>query len=562
MALIKLPVGRSSFADIRRNGYYYVDKSGLIRELLKAEGTQVTLITRPRRFGKTLGINMLAEFFDIQKDSRDLFQGLSVAGDSELCQHWMNQYPTLFFSLKTVDGLDFCSAYAQLSALLAELYKHHFYLMDSSRIHELDKQLFYKIAAQNANLVELKNSLSSIIKMLYCHYQKPVILLMDEYDVPLAKASEKGYYEQMLDVMKGIMYAIKDNEYLKLAVITGCLRMAKESIFTGTNNFISDTITGSRLNEYFGFTQTEVEKLLADTSLSAHSKEIKEWYDGYHFGDYDVYCPWDVINHVSRLLLHPNAKPSNYWGNTSDNAVIRSFIDLTGSSITKKFETLLSGGTVVQKLEDELTYDNLHSSEENLWSILYLTGYLTTAKDTPASRQLPQDCLAFVIPNAEIRSIFEKTVQKWFAEQSKAWNREKLFAAVWSGDAQTVTSEMGKLLRRTISYHDYKEDFYHAFFAGIFAGAGYAVESNQEYGEGRSDIVVLDDANDRAAVFEIKYAKTPAALETACARAVRQIDERAYAKTLEEDFAHVVCYGIAFYKKRCAAKVKKGGATE
>lgn len=557
MKNLKIPVGRSGFADIRKNQYYFVDKSGLIEELLRTDATQVTLITRPRRFGKTLGMSMLAAFFDIRISGKELFKGLAVSENQELCAAWMNRYPVLFLSFRSVDGLDFEGAYAQFVSVIAELYKEHFYLMESEQINTLDKEMIYRIASKKAGAEEVKNSLLKLTRLMAAHYGKPVILLIDEYDVPLAKASEKDYYPQMLDMVKGIMQVIKDNEALKFAVITGCLRITKESIFTGANNFVSDTISDTRLNEYFGFTQKEVNQLLREADLSSHEEEMREWYDGYHFGEFDIYCPWDVVNHVNQLLLNPGAKPAGYWKNSSDNAIIRSFIDYSGDEITKKFESLLSGETVIQKVELDLSYNYLHSSQENLWSILYLTGYLTRVREGKTKGKLPQGSLELAIPNAEIMEIFETTISKWFEETARQWDRQALFAAVWNGDAERVTDEMTRLLRKTISYHDYKEDFYHAFFAGIFAGAGYNVESNRENGEGRSDIIVQDYAGDRAAVFEVKYSNTLKELSGDCSKVLAQIDERMYAEELEEDYSRVVCYGMSFYKKRCLVKKKK-----
>lgn len=557
MKNLKIPVGRSGFADIRKNQYYFVDKSGLIEELLRTDATQVTLITRPRRFGKTLGMSMLAAFFDIRISGKELFKGLAVSENQELCAAWMNQYPVLFLSFRSVDGLDFEGAYAQFVSVIAELYKEHFYLMESEQINTLDKEMIYRIASKKAGAEEVKNSLLKLTRLMAAHYGKPVILLIDEYDVPLAKASEKDYYPQMLDMVKGIMQVIKDNEALKFAVITGCLRITKESIFTGANNFVSDTISDTRLNEYFGFTQKEVNQLLREADLSSHEEEMREWYDGYHFGEFDIYCPWDVVNHVNQLLLNPGAKPAGYWKNSSDNAIIRSFIDYSGDEITKKFESLLSGETVIQKVELDLSYNYLHSSQENLWSILYLTGYLTRVREGKTKGKLPKGSLELAIPNAEIMEIFETTISKWFEETARQWDRQALFAAVWNGDAERVTDEMTRLLRKTISYHDYKEDFYHAFFAGIFAGAGYNVESNRENGEGRSDIIVQDYAGDRAAVFEVKYSNTLKELSGDCSKALAQIDERMYAEELEEDYSRVVCYGMSFYKKRCLVKKKQ-----
>ncbi len=557
MKNLKIPVGRSGFADIRKNQYYFVDKSGLIEELLRTDATQVTLITRPRRFGKTLGMSMLAAFFDIRISGKELFKGLAVSENQELCAAWMNRYPVLFLSFRSVDGLDFEGAYAQFVSVIAELYKEHFYLMESEQINTLDKEMIYRIASKKAGAEEVKNSLLKLTRLMAAHYGKPVILLIDEYDVPLAKASEKDYYPQMLDMVKGIMQVIKDNEALKFAVITGCLRITKESIFTGANNFVSDTISDTRLNEYFGFTQKEVNQLLREADLSSHEEEMREWYDGYHFGEFDIYCPWDVVNHVNQLLLNPGAKPAGYWKNSSDNAIIRSFIDYSGDEITKKFESLLSGETVIQKVELDLSYNYLHSSQENLWSILYLTGYLTRVREGKTKGKLPKGSLELAIPNAEIMEIFETTISKWFEETARQWDRQALFVAVWNGDAERVTDEMTRLLRKTISYHDYKEDFYHAFFAGIFAGAGYNVESNREHGEGRSDIIVQDYAGDRAAVFEVKYSNTLKELSGDCSKALAQIDERMYAEELEEDYSRVVCYGMSFYKKRCLVKKKQ-----
>ena len=557
MAGINIPVGISDFEKIRRNGYYYVDKTGLIPELLKGEAAEVTLITRPRRFGKTLGMSMLASFFDIRKDSRDMFSGLSVMRDEKLCRTWMNQRPVLFLSLRKVDGLNFTAAYEMLVSVIAQLCKEHLYLLESHKVNEYDKEILKRLLAKKGTPEEMKNSLGLLTEMMQAHFGKPVILLMDEYDVPVAKANANGYYREMLDVMKGLMQVFKDNRSLQFAVVSGCLKIAKESIFTGTNNFVSDTITSTNLDEYFGFTEHDVAQILKKSGMEDYAREMREWYDGYCFGSVNVYCPWDVMNYLYDLLRDPKAKPVGYWKNTSDNAIIRSFIDYAGASITKKMETLLSGGVIRQKIEENLTYDYLHASEENLWSILYLTGYLTSAGESDGPAELPSGEAALVIPNEEIREIFATTIKGWFEDTARAWNRKKLFAAVWSGDCETITGEMNRLLRQTISYHDYKEDFYHAFLAGIFAGAGYEVESNREHGEGRSDIIIYAPADGKAAVFEAKYSKRPERMQEDCAAAVQQIDERMYASDLEDRCDEVFCYGISFYKKRCVIKKKE-----
>ena len=554
MPRVTLPIGTSNFAEIRREGWYYVDKTGLIRDLLNTRKAKVTLITRPRRFGKTLGMNMLANFFDIQKDSKALFEGLEVSKDYALCEQWRNQWPVLFVSFRRVDGLDFQSAYGMLEETISDLCEEHRYLLDSSQISDLEKSVMERLIWKKATDQELKGSLLRLTRMMQAHYGKPIILLIDEYDVPLAKASANGYYKEMLDVMKGIMQAMKDNSALQLAVITGCLRIAKESIFTGTNNFVSDTITSSRLNEYFGFTQAEVDQLLQDTGLTDHAEDLKAWYDGYHFGEFDIYCPWDVMNYLQDLQFDPETEPVSYWRNTSDNAIIRSFIDYAGPAISDKLEVLLSGGYIVQKIREDLTYDYLHSSEENLWTILYLTGYLTRVRPAELPQKPPRGYLALMIPNAEVQELFETTIQEWFDDSAETWDRQKMFQAVWSGDTETLTKEISKLLLRTISYHDYKEDFYHAFLAGIFAGGGHRVESNREHGEGRSDIIVFDKNNARLAIFEVKCVKSLDALPAACEAALEQIDDRRYTESFWDNYNEKLHYGIAFYKKRCLVK--------
>ncbi len=502
---LNIPVGISNFTEIRQNNYYYVDKTNLIYELLQSPGTEVTMITRPRRFGKTLAMSMLESFFDVRKASKVLFEGLDIMSHQSLCGEWMNKWPVIFVSFRQIDGLDFESACAMLSSVIAELFNEHLYVLDDERITEYQKKTFRNIAA-------------------------------------------------MLDMMKGLMQALKDNCALKFAVVTGCLKIAKESIFTGTNNFVSDSVADSRLTEYFGFVQSEVDEILKDAHILNQSENIRKWYDGYHFGDVDVYCPWDVMNYVLDLQRKPDAKPLSYWKNTSDNAIIRSFIDYAGSSITQKLETLLSGGYIVQQVDENLTYDYLHSSEENLWSILYLTGYLTSVRADELENPLPERFTALTIPNEEIREIYETTVIRWFDESAPKWNRSALFDAVWKGNIQELQGELNRLLRRTISYHDYKEDFYHAFLAGIFAGAGYMVESNKEYGDGRSDVVVKDQINGRVAVFEAKYTRQLEKLECKCDEALNQIENQMYVKQLEEDYDEVLCYGISFFKKRCMVK--------
>ena len=557
MSNMNIPVGISDFRRIREEDYYYIDKSGLISTLLENTPAQVTLITRPRRFGKTLGMSMLANFFDITQDSKQLFKELEISGNQALCADWMNQYPTIFLSFKDIGGTSFENAFNLLRFVIAQLYDNYKFLLDDPDIPSAQKEIFQRLQRQTASLTDIQGALLILTKMLHSYYKKPVIILLDEYDVPVAKASSNGYYDAMLEIMRPMLSTVlKDNPSLRLAVITGCLKIAKESIFTGTNNLVSDTIQSTHLNEYFGFTQADVDQILSDFHFEHNKTLIKSWYDGYHFGDFDVYCPWDVMNYIRDLKIDPNARPFSYWKNTSDNAIIRSFIDFAGGNITRKLEILLSGGYIIQRVDDMLTYDYLHSSEDNLWSVLYLTGYLTSVRDEAIAGDIPDGTSALMIPNEEIREIFETTIIKWFDDTAKGWNRSRLFNAVWTGDADAVTEEMTKLLRKTISYHDYREDFYHAFLAGIFAGAGYTVDSNKEHGEGRSDVVIYDEVNSRVAIFEAKYSKSAEHLLSECDRAIDQINERMYAEEYADDYDEILCYGIAFFKKRCVVKKK------
>lgn len=469
----------------------------------------------------------------------------------------MNQYPTIFLSFKDIGGTSFENAFNLLRFVIAQLYDNYKFLLDDPDIPSAQKEIFQRLQRQTASLTDIQGALLILTKMLHSYYKKPVIILLDEYDVPVTKASSNGYYDAMLEIMRPMLSTVlKDNPSLRLAVITGCLKIAKESIFTGANNLVSDTIQSTHLNEYFGFTQADVDQILSDFHFEHNKTLIKSWYDGYHFDDFDVYCPWDVMNYIRDLKIDPSARPSSYWKNTSDNAIIRSFIDFAGGNITRKLEILLSGGYIVQRVDDMLTYDYLHSSEDNLWSVLYLTGYLTSVRDEAIAGDIPDGTSALMIPNEEIREIFETTIIKWFDDTAKGWNRSRLFNAVWTGDADAVTEEMTKLLRKTISYHDYREDFYHAFLAGIFAGAGYTVDSNKEHGEGRSDVVIYDEVNSRVAIFEAKYSKSAEHLLSECDHAIDQINDRMYAEEYADDYDEILCYGIAFFKKRCVVKKK------
>ena len=374
---VNLPYGIDNFAKLRNGGCYYVDKTGFIRELL-SETFDVNLITRPRRFGKTLTMSMLSEFFDIRRDSRRLFEGLEVSRDREFCAEWMNQWPVLFMTLKDVDGKCFANAYGLLENTISKLCKEHSYLTSDDSTDPDDRKIFWRLKAREADITDLQCALDTLMRMMKAYYGREVILLLDEYDVPLARASDNGYYEEMLEVMRSLLgMAWKSSPYLKFAVVTGCLRIAKESIFTGANNFISNSISGESYQDYFGFQEAEVSDLLQAAGLQEALPEMKEWYDGYVFGKQEIYCPWDVINHVRALMKDAKAEPENYWLDTSYNNIIQRFLEHPHVNANTKFETLLSGGMIYEPIREDLTYDIAHSTEENLWSILYLTGYLT-----------------------------------------------------------------------------------------------------------------------------------------------------------------------------------------
>ena len=552
---MKIPVGKEYFDEIRRNHAYYVDKTELLYQLVEGTDNEVTLFTRPRRFGKTLMMSMMENFFSVQKgDSRDLFEGLDIMEHREFCEEWMNQYPVLFVTLKGVEALSFEEAYKTLLVKLAELCKKNRYLTDSEKVDADDKKVFLNLAEKKAELAEVKDSLKTIMRMMAAHYGKQVILLIDEYDVPLAKASELNteenrYYQQMLDVIRGIFdAALKTNEYLKFAVITGCLRIAKESIFTGTNNFMSYSVLDGRFSEFFGFTQGEVDKLLTDTGLTEKQEVIRNWYDGYIFGHTPVYCPWDVVSYVAALLAIPTAQPKNYWKNTSSNGILLTFVKRTDFDVTDKFETLLNGGTILQTISDELTYDTLHESEENLWSVLLMTGYLT--KVDPDAEG---DTVELTIPNEEISNIFEETVVRFFKDSLDRSKQKELMEALWNGDEETASRRMSDLLFDTISYHDYHEDYYHAFLTGVISGLGYAVKSNQENGLGRSDIDVREKKRKRGMILEAKKSDKESDMQKDALVGKQQIVDKEYLRGFP-GFESVMCYGISFFQKKALVK--------
>jgi Protein of unknown function (DUF1703)./Predicted AAA-ATPase. len=551
----KVGVGKSDFADLRKSDNYYVDKTKILYELVHDTDNKVTLFTRPRRFGKTLMISMIENFFNIRKDSREIFGGLKITEYGEFCDAWMNQYPVLSISFKDMEALTFDGAYKMLKTTVADVCKELDDLMEEGVVNDADAEIFRQLMYTSADEDKVKNSLKTIMRMLYAVYGKKVILLIDEYDVPLAKASEKDsaqnpFYSSMLDVIKGLMStALKDNEYLKFAVITGCLKIAKESIFTGTNNFASYSVLDEDFSEYFGFSGDEVGELLAAADRQDKSDVIKEWYDGYVFGDSFVYCPWDVINYMSALKKRKNARPKNYWKNTSHNGILLSFVKRTDFKVKGKFETLMNGGTIVQNISDELAYDTLYSSEEHLWSVLLMTGYLTKADAGEEGRRV-----SLKIPNREIASIFEDTVVTYFQNTIDNSVQKSMMEALWNQDEQAASEVISDLLWKTISYNDYHEDYYHAFLAGAFVGLGYEVESNKEKGLGRPDILLKDEDHRRAIIIEAKRSERESDMDADCDEAIGQIISQKYAEGVY-GYGQILCYGAAFFQKQ--AKLKK-----
>ena len=550
----KLPIGIENFEEIRKEGFYYIDKTGLIKDLLNNWG-KVNLFTRPRRFGKTLNMSMLKSFFEIGADET-LFEGLQILQETELCEKYMGKYPVVFLTLKGVDGLTFEEAKGRLrSVIREEMYKLRF-LLDSDKIPESEKCVLIRFLDEQETDEDVKNSLKMLSSLLKQHYGQKVILLIDEYDVPLDKAFHNGYYKEMVSIIRGLFeHALKTNEYLQFAVVTGCLRVSKESVFTGLNNFKVLSIVDRRFDEHFGFTDAEVKQLLKSYQLEHHFAEMKEWYDGYHFGNTDVYCPWDVINYVDHLCADPDAEPQAYWINTSGNAMVKRFVSKADKTTQREIEQLIAGEAIEKPVRLELTYEDIDKSINNLWSVLFTTGYLThTGKTANGSYKL-------VIPNREVREVFILQIQEWFEQEiiEKEKTTQPLCAAFQAGDAVEVCRNLTAIMGRMISVLDtkardeQKENFYHGLLLGLLRSEPtWLIMSNAESGEGFSDILVETDDPDAGLVIEVKYSPTLEGLEDACARAMAQIKARRYDERLRNDGRNdILAFGVAFWKKRC-----------
>ena len=563
----KLPIGIEFFDELLQEDFYYVDKTGMIAELLK-NWSKVILFTRPRRFGKSLNMSMLKTFFEIGCN-KTLFQGLKISEEKELCKEYMGQFPVISISLKGVEGLNFESAKEGLAYIIGKEAMRFYFLKDSPHLTEEEKGIYqgyiatekggFTIGSDAEKLVTAVNGLSS---MLEKHYGKKVILLIDEYDVPLDKAFQYGYYEEMVSFIRNFLgNALKTNPSLYFAVLTGCLRISKESIFTGLNNLKVMSITNVQFEKYFGFTDSEVKEMLNYYGLMDHFDSMKSWYDGYRFGNQDVYCPWDVLSHCDNLRANPNARPEDYWSNTSGNAIVRRFIDLANGKTKDEIERLIAGETILKEINQELTYGELDNSIENLWSVLFTTGYLTQRGMADGDKYY------LVIPNYEIRKLFIRQIREWFRYQAGSDRKtlDKFCNAFPDGDGELIEELFNDYLWNTISIRDTtvrnekKENFYHGILLGILGFQDdWIVKSNAESGIGYSDILIETRRNRIGIVVEMKYAED-GNLEAACQKALQQIEDKKYESKLKEDgMRRIIKYGIACYKKEC--KVKMGHA--
>ena len=562
MEQLRLPVGIEDFAEIRRHGYYYVDKTQLIEQVLNRRN-KVSLFTRPRRFGKTLNMSMLQHFFEIGTDPK-FFQGLSISKNNELCEKHMGKYPVVSISLKSIHADSYAKAKAQLIKLVNREARRVQFLLDSDRLTAVDKALFSELLDREMEEDTLVSSLQELTELLEIHFGQQVIVLIDEYDVPLAKANQNGYYDEMALLLRNFFEnVLKTNDSLEFAVLTGCLRIAKESIFTGLNNFKVYSITDTDYDETFGFVDDEVKKMLKSLNQQDHYEEVKEWYDGYRFGNTDVYCPWDVVNYSADHLTTPNATPKNYWLNTSGNEVINHFIDSVGEpqKLAKtELERLVSGNVVRKRINETITYKELYSTINNLWSTLFMTGYLTQRGSEDDGRY------RLVIPNREIRNIVTDNILSLFQDEVKKDGQmaNAFCQALMEGKEKEVERLLTAYMGKTISIRDtfvrksIKENFYHGILLGILSfKTGWEVSSNRESGTGFSDILIEIDDSDIGIVIEVKYSDDEDQLEKDCKEALKQIKDRDYTQKLRDaGFHKILKYGIACQIKTCKVLVE------
>ncbi len=562
---LKLPVGIDDFRKLRESDFYYVDKTRLIEQLL-LNWSEVTLFTRPRRFGKTLNMSMLKSFFEIGTD-KSLFDGLYISGNKVLCDKHMGKYPVIFLSFKGVEGLTYDEAFDAFVRVIGKEISRVSFLADSDKLTMLEREQYKGLTIiEDGSFVfskdKLISSLQLLSQLLYKHYGQKVVILIDEYDVPLDKAFQNGYYKEMVSLIRGIFgQALKTNEFLQFAVLTGCLRVSKESIFTGLNNFEINSIVDIDHDEQFGFTDDEVMKLLSDYDRSERYPDVKEWYDGYHFGNADIYCPWDVINFAKKLVSDPSARPSAFWINSSGNDMVKRFVDKADQTTRDEIEKLVAGGFVEKQLRLDLTYDEIDNTIDNLWSVLFTTGYLTKIGEVkvPDSESY---AYRLVIPNKEVREVFILQIQEWFkAVVAKDDDTMKLLSrAILDKDDKQIARQLNIVMSRMISIldtkapDDMKENFYHGLLLGLLRGSNpdWLIKSNRESGDGFSDILIMPEDPDAGIVIEVKYAKEMKELDAACETAMAQIKDKRYDEALrDEGRCDILAYGIAFCRKRC-----------
>ena len=543
---IRLPIGETDFIAIRTGGYYYIDKTASIGTLIR-DGAVSILFTRPRRFGKTTFLSMLKAFFDIREDNRDIFQGLAVMDDREAVENWMNKYPVVYLTFKDIDGLSFDSAFSKLRSKITELFQAYSFL--GEQCPEGDRRAFGNLLSGTASHGEISQSLDLLSKLLYEYYGTRVIVLLDEYDTPLDKAERNGYYPEMLDIVHSMLRSVlKDSPYTEKGILTGCLRFPNESLTTGLNNLTVYSVTGDEYSDAFGFTEKEVERLLSETGFENKADTIREWYGGYTIGSEHIYTPGDVFSYINRLQAHRNAKPENYWVNSSRNDAIRRLIDMTDAEVADDYSTLISGGTIRKRIVETLSYNTLYSREENVWSLLLMRGYLTLAGEYE-----PNGETELRLPNEEIRPLFASSADEWFSDTVKHSDREALFKAIWEEDAESLSKEISSYLRETIYTHDFQENFYHIVLKTLLTGEGYEVRTNRESGEGRPDIILLDREAGIAAVFELERADTLDGMEASANDAVRELREMEYGDDLT-GLDKIIGFGISFYRKRALVK--------
>ncbi len=556
MAWKPLPVGVDNFEKLVTKGYYFVDKTLLIRDLLDMKG-EVNLFTRPRRFGKTLNMSMLRYFFEMDEDNRELFAGTKIMSAGEKYLKWIGQFPVISLSLKSMKQPNWELAFEMLKKVIGEEYSRHWKTVETSgRLSDADRERYRRIRDLKGTDADYADALKYLSDCLYVCTGRKTIILIDEYDVPLENAYFAGFYDRIISLIRSLFEsALKTNENLEFALVTGCLRISRESIFTGLNNLNVLSITGEDYAEYFGFTQDEVEAMLKFYGLEMNLKTVQQWYDGYQFGSTEVYNPWSVINYVQSCRMNKNAFARPYWSNTSSNSIVRTLVEKADLSVKQEIETLIEGKTITKPIHEDITYEDMDSTQDNLWNFLFFTGYLKKIREQQVGETIYME---MAIPNSEVRYIYKNTVLRWFEEKMDKKELSPLYESILSGDAKKMAEILSENLMETISFYDYQESYYHGFLTGMLKNIeSYIVLSNRESGNGRPDIILkYPSVRGKAVIIEIKVSETYRDLEKKCDEALRQIEEQRYDEALrQEGYQNIMKYGVAFYRKECMAKL-------